>query len=335
MLLTRIAALTEILLVLALGNVLGAALYPFLVSDAVLSGTASDNAMTFASGLLIFLRLGSAAAIGLTLLYFRSGKTPRNAGLTLNNKPLSELLRQGFVLGLISSFLVGLLFAVHSIFPLGEGLAAWWTYDETPINTAFVISVLATSVLIPPLTEEILMRGYNRVRLVESFGPMSGVVLTGLVFGLSHTRYFQADGMMLLFLCEILLSSILWTYVAQKTGSILPSFIAHAMSNGIATAILFNVWLPFLIVCFVAAFFLADIKALLQNFKVDWQEDKQRGSFWQGLVVILAIFAIAILSLSQLGRMPTLIMLGAGCLTYTIAFTLWERFTSGEIKSAI
>lgn len=327
MLFARIAALTEILLVLALGNVLGSALYPFMVSEAVINGTASDNAMAFASGLLIFLRLGSAGAIGLALLYFRTGKTPRDAGLSLNKKPLSDLLRQGFVLGLISSFLVGLLFAVHSIISLGEGLAAWWTYDEAPINTAFFISLLATSMLIPPLTEEILMRGYNRVRLVESFGPMSGVVLAGLVFGLSHTRYFQADGLMLLFLCEILLSSILWTYVAQKTGSILPSLIAHSMSNGIASAILFNVWLPFVIVTIASVFFFGDIKTLLRNFKLDWQADEQRGSFWLGLAVILIIFVIAIVSLSVLGRMPTIIMLGAGCLIYTIGFAVWEKFS--------
>ena len=211
MILIRIAALAEILLVLAAGNILGEALYPFVVSESVLNGTASDSSLAFASGLLIFMRLGSAAAIGFAILYYRTGKSPRAAGLTRNNQPTLSLIRQGLVMGILSSFLIALLFLVHSFIPLGEGLAAWWTYDQTPINTAFIISLLGTSILIPPLTEEILMRGYNRVRLVESFGPMSGVVLAGLVFGLSHTRYIQADGMMLLFLCGILISSVLWT----------------------------------------------------------------------------------------------------------------------------
>ena len=69
---------------------------------------------------------------------------------------------------------------MHALLPLGQGLEAWWTYPERDIDPAFWIGLLATSVLIPPLTEEILIRGYQRVRLVESYGVMGGVVLTDL-----------------------------------------------------------------------------------------------------------------------------------------------------------
>lgn len=325
MVLIRIAAITEILLVLAVGNILGEALYPFVVSESVLDGTASETSLAFASGLLIFMRLASAAAIGFALLYFRTGKTPRDAGLSRNKQPLQQLLRQGLMLGFLSSFLIGLLFLVHSIIPLGEGLAAWWTYDEQTINWAFLISLLGTSMLIPPLCEEILIRGYNRVRLVESFGPMSGVILTGLIFGLSHTRYLQADGLMLLFMIEILISSVLWTYVAQKTGSVIPSMVAHALSNGIASAILFDVWIPFVGVSIAVLFFRAEIWQLLKDFKTDWKQDTQRAGLWQGLAIILIILVAALVMIAQVGRTPTLIGLGVGCLTYSIAFMVWEK----------
>lgn len=321
----RIAALAEVLLVLALGNILGAAVYPLIVSDAVVAGTASDRAMAFASGLLIFLRLGSAGAIGLALLYFRTGKTPRDAGLTRNARPLGELLRLGFVLGLISSFLIGLLFFVHSIIPLGEGLAAWWTYADAPVDTTFFINLLATSMLIPPLTEEILMRGYNRVRLVESFGPMAGVILASLVFSLSHTRYLVADGMMLLFMTEIILSSLLWTYSAQKTGSIIPAFIAHAMSNGIASAILFNAWIPFVALTLLMILFRTAIADLLHSLASDWREDRERASLWQGLAIIVLILITALISVSLVGRLATIAGLGLVCLLYTLGFTFREK----------
>jgi membrane protease YdiL (CAAX protease family) len=330
MFLSRVAALAEILLVLALGNIIGEALYPLVVSEAVVNGTASDTSLAFAAGLLIFMRLGSAAVLGFAILYYRTGMSPRAAGLTRNNRPMSELVKLGVVMGLISGFLVSLLFLVHSFVPLGNGLAAWWTYDETPINTAFLISVLGTSVLIPPLTEEILFRGYNRARLVESYGPMSGVILTGLVFGLSHTRYLEADGMMLLFMCGILISSVLWTYLAQKTGSVIPPMIAHALANGIGTAVLFNVWIPFIAVTIGVAIFRVEIWKLLTSFVRDLKQDDQRGSFWQGLAIIIIILVAALVMLSQLGRTPTLIVLGAACLSFTIGYMIWEKINSGK-----
>ena len=326
----RIAALAEVLLVLALGNVIGAAIYPYVVSSAVLDGSASDNSLAFASGLLIFLRLGSAAAIGLLLLYLRTGQTPRAAGLTRNGHSFSYLAKHGLVLGTISSFLVGLLFFIHSIVPLGEGLAAWWTYDETPINSAFLISLLGTSILTPPLTEEILTRGYNRARLVESFGPMAGVVLTGLIFGLSHTRYLVADGMMLLFMCEILLSSILWTYSAQKTGSIIPALIAHSVSNGIASAILFNAWIPFFLLSILLILIRKDVGELLVNMKQDWQIDGEKSNTWQGMGIIFAVLATALISLGQFGRLPTLIGLGVACLAYCVGYAIYQKTMKSE-----
>jgi len=38
------------------------------------------------------------------------------------------------------------------------------------------------------------------VRLVESYGVIAGVILTSVVFALSHTRYLAGDGMLLLFM---------------------------------------------------------------------------------------------------------------------------------------
>lgn len=325
MILIRIAAITEILLVLAAGNILGESLYPFVVSDSVLNGTASELSLAFASGLLIFMRLGSAVVLGFALLYFRTGKTPRDAGVSRNQQPLPDLLRQGMVVGFLSSFIIGLLFLVHSFIPLGEGLASWWTYDQQAIDSVFIVSLLGTSILVPPLTEEILTRGYNRVRLVESFGPMSGVILTGLIFGLSHSRYIQADGMMLLFLSQLLFSSVIWTYIAQKSGSIIPPMVAHALSNGIGSAILFDVWIPFIGVSIAMIYFRAEVWQLFMDFKTDWKQDSQQNGLWQGLAIIVIILVLALTGLSQLGRTPTLIALGVVCLVYSVAFMIWEK----------
>jgi membrane protease YdiL (CAAX protease family) len=325
MLFNRLAALAEVLLILALGNIVGEAVFGIIVPHAVASGTASDTAVAAYEGLLILLRLGLAGLFGLALLYYRTGVTPRRAGLSRNGQPLGSLVAQGLVLGSFSSFLVALLFAAHRLVPLGEGLAAWWTYADTPINTAFWVYVLGTSVLIPPLTEEIMTRGYFRVRLVESFGVMSGVILTGLVFGLSHTRYLVGDTMLLLFMAIILINSVAWTYLVQKTGSIIPALIAHALSNGVGTLVLFNLWLPFVLMSFVVLLFGKPILATLQEFFQDLRRDQQRHASWQGLAMVLLILAAAMLLLGVAGRQVTLLALGAFCLLVTLANLFRER----------
>ena len=325
MLARRVAALAEILLVLALGNLLGEALFGLLAPAAVLEGNATELSQAFYAGLLILLRLGLAGALGLALLYWRRGITPRRAGLSRNRQPLPTLLVQGAVLGLVASFLVCVLFAVHALVPLGEGLDAWWSYADTPIDAAFWVMLLGTSIFIPPLTEEIMARGYFRLRLVESYGVMAGVVLTGLVFGLSHTRYLNGDGMLALFMGIILVNSISWTYLAQKTGSIIPPLVAHALSNGVGSAVLFNTWIQLLLTSVGMALCWRPVFATLRQFASDWAADGERHSLWQGVGIVLAILVSALLLLGQIGRTPTLLALGLFCLLVTSANLFLEK----------
>lgn len=328
----RLSALAEILLVLALGNILGELIFSVIAPPPVLDGTASKIAQAAYSGLLIFLRLGSAGLFGLILLYYRQGITPRQAGLSRNNHSLRYLIGQGLVLGLLSGFLVCSLFVLHSLIPLGEGLPAWWTYSDTPIDTAFWIGLLSTSVLIPPLTEEIMARGYFRTRLVESYGMMAGVIITSLVFGLSHTRYLNGDSMLLLFMGIILISSLMWTYLAQKTGSIIAPLVAHAFSNGVGIAVLFNIWIPFLMTGLGVLLFIQPIKSTVRQFIRDWYNDSVKHSLWQGLAIVLTILVIALVMLSQLGRLTTLSVLGISCLIVTLANLINERHRAKHIQ---
>ncbi|MDP6417641.1 MAG: hypothetical protein QGG54_21850 [Gammaproteobacteria bacterium] len=150
MFLKRLAALAEILLMLAMDNLFGEALYSAVFSELTNPQTATAMTQAAGEGLLILFRLGLAGVFGYLLLYFRCGITPGQAGLTRNSQSLASLVNQGIVLGLVSSFLVAALFAVHSLVPLREGLPAWWTYSDTPIDSVFLVYFLGTSVLIPP-----------------------------------------------------------------------------------------------------------------------------------------------------------------------------------------
>ncbi|MDP6653887.1 MAG: CPBP family intramembrane metalloprotease [Gammaproteobacteria bacterium] len=120
-----------------------------------------------------------------------------------------------------------------------------------------------------------MTRGYFRVRLVESYGVIAGVILTSLVFGLSHTRHLAGDGMLLLFMFLLLINSLMWTYLAQKTGSVIPSMVAHSLTNGVGTAVLFNIWIPFALVSAGVIIFYKPIVITCKQFLQDWQQDRE------------------------------------------------------------
>jgi membrane protease YdiL (CAAX protease family) len=321
----RFAALAEILTILILGNVIGLSVYQTIVPANVADGTASPAMLAFFEGLLILLRIGSAAVCGFALLYYRRGLTPREAGLTRNNQPLGSLVKTGLALGIFTTIPIGLLFAARALMPFGEGLPAWWTYPETEIDTAFWIGLLATSVLIPPLTEEIFTRGYQRTRLVESYGVMGGVVLTGLVFAISHTRYLRADPMLLLFLLTIMISSVSWTYLAQKTGSVIPPMVAHAVTNGTATAILFDVWIPLFFLMIMGAILFRPISRTVAEFIGDWRADTEKSSLWYGLIGIVIVIVPGLVLLPRFGRIPTLVGIGAVLIVFVLANVIMEK----------
>ena len=314
----RLAALAEIFLVLALGNIVGVAIYEAVVPAQILSGDGSGSAAALYAGLRIFLRIGFIATFGLALLWFRRGATPRDAGLTRAGKPLSYLVGVGVLLGGFSSFLVGTVFAVHAVVPLGEGLAGWQELRLATRDTTFYVELLATSIIVPPLVEEIMARGYMRLRLVESYGRIGGVILTGLVFAFSHGKFISTDPLLAISMILLVVSSISWAYIAQTTGSVIPPMIAHAMTNTFATVVLFDVWAPFGAVIALVLWQRRPIIETLRQFLEEWRAESDKVGLWFGVLILVLIITTLLIAMSRFGRMPALLGLGTLALLITI-----------------
>lgn len=323
----QLVALAEILFVLAAGNIAGALIYGAIVPPSVSAGEASGVVEGLYGGLAILLRIGLIAAFGLALIRYRRGTTLREVGLTRAGKPLGHLIGIGVLLGAFSCLLIGLVFAVHALVPFGEGLAAWDDLRIAPRNAAFYVDLLATSIIIPPLVEEIMARGYMRVRLVESYGVMGGVVLTGLIFALAHGKFISTDPLLAVFMVTLVINSVSWAWITQNTGSLIPAMVGHALTNGIATLYLFNVWVPLAAVCALILWQRQPVIAALCHFADEWRADSQKTSLWLGVFVLVAVIAILTIAMSTIGRMNALILVGALCLVITIANVVMEKRT--------
>jgi hypothetical protein len=108
------------------------------------------------------------------------------------------------------------------------GLAAhwseWFDADLAWGPPAAVAVALLGAVLFAPIFEELIFRGllYGSLRARLSW-PVAALG-SALVFGLAHG--YGATGFL-----SVLLSGLLWAYVYERTGSLLPCIAAHVVNN--------------------------------------------------------------------------------------------------------
>lgn len=88
--------------------------------------------------------------------------------------------------------------------------------------------IAAFAVTVGPLMEEVFFRGLLYPVLARKLGVFGGVMLTALLFGLTHMfQYGYAWGVVLL----IFLMGVVCTIVRAETGSVASSFLVHVGYN--------------------------------------------------------------------------------------------------------
>ena len=102
------------------------------------------------------------------------------------------------------------------------------------------------------------------------------------------------------------------------------------MTNGIATAILFDVWLPSALVTILFLILIKPIGRQLKEFRTDWVADEHRSSLWIGIGFIALVFSVGLALLPVLGRTQVLISIGVLMLIITITNLLVEKTISWE-----
>ena len=139
------------------------------------------------------------------------------------------LSRQGLCCG-HSLSLPDLLLFLNTYVALGQGAAHWWVLDE-PWTPAFWLFMAAGSIVLPPLFEELLIRGYVQTRLIEDFGCWGGILLTATLFTVSHGQYHNLSILSVGMMASLFLMSVVWGYYFYRTGSLIPVIVAHSLAN--------------------------------------------------------------------------------------------------------
>lgn len=207
-------------------------------------------------GAAVLLRGGAMGAIVMALCLFYL--PPENASLRalaipLTNLPLLVLayyhlfrpagmtFQEGFGLGLPWASAGRLLTAVLAVVAGGLWgewlidrmtehwqLSSHWTewFDEDLVwgSSSLTMVSLLEYVILAPLFEELVFRGLLFAILRRKFRFLPAAVISASIFGLAH-------GYGVVGLISVCWSGVLWAWIYEKTGSLGPGILAHAINN--------------------------------------------------------------------------------------------------------
>lgn len=99
--------------------------------------------------------------------------------------------------------------------------------------------VLASLVILPPLVEEVLIRGFLYGGLKNKLKPLAAAAVASLIFGAAHLQAGSGEPLLWVAAIDTFVLSMYLIYLREKTGSLWACFYTHFMKNGLAFVSIF------------------------------------------------------------------------------------------------
>ena len=95
-------------------------------------------------------------------------------------------------------------------------------------NREAALALMAMSVLLAPIVEETIFRGYLYPVAARSFGIPAGIIVTGTIFGLLHAEQLWGGWAQISLLVVV---GIVFTWVRAAKRTVLASYLLHVSYN--------------------------------------------------------------------------------------------------------
>jgi len=102
-----------------------------------------------------------------------------------------------------------------------------------------LLLVFLSLVIIPPLVEETVVRGFLYTSFRAKLKLPIAVILTSLVFAAGHLQFGSGAPLLWIAAIDTFTLSLFLIYLREKTGSLWASICLHALKNGVAFFYLF------------------------------------------------------------------------------------------------
>ncbi|MBI5906905.1 CPBP family intramembrane metalloprotease [Candidatus Saccharibacteria bacterium] len=188
----------------------------------------------------VYVLIAEAIAVSMVWLALR-GRGLGLASIGLGRAPAWKDIKKG-LLG-FGAFYVVLIIVVMVITALIPALNTDQKQDVgfQALNTSLdqVLAFVAL-VILPPLGEEVLVRGYLYSGLRSRLKFLPALLATSLIFGAAHLQF--GDGAPLLWAAALdtFLLSVVLVYLREKTGALYAGMLIHMLNNLIAFGVHFK-----------------------------------------------------------------------------------------------
>jgi membrane protease YdiL (CAAX protease family) len=130
-----------------------------------------------------------------------------------------QFLAGGAVLGLVAAFASGFFNSKESL-PIEQLLQA----------RISMMMFAALGVLVAPLVEETIFRGFLYPVIARRVGVIAGILITGILFGLMHAAQLWGGWGQIVLLVVV---GVVLTWVRARTGTVAASYFVHLGYNGL------------------------------------------------------------------------------------------------------
>ncbi|HEX7633006.1 MAG TPA: type II CAAX endopeptidase family protein, partial [Candidatus Saccharimonadales bacterium] len=190
------------------------------------------------SGQFFYVLLAESASIGGIYLFLRRFKVSF-AAIGLKKPRWSDV---GWGIGSVPFYIALYLLTVGVVSSLVSGLNVDQSQDigfnDVHGIGPLILTYISLAVL-PPITEEIMVRGFLYGSLKKAMPTIWAVLATSALFASAHLPEGGAAGPLYIAALDTFVLSLVLIYLREKTGSLWASIILHAIKNSIAFVALF------------------------------------------------------------------------------------------------
>lgn len=189
-------------------------------------------------GQFVFIALVEALTLGLLFGFMkRRGTLWKSIGMV---RP--RLMDIGYALaGFVAYFVVyALIIAslVKHFLPIDTEQEQQLGFNTAAAGPELILIFLSL-VILPPLIEEILVRGFLFTGLKNKFSLWKAAIITSIVFGAAHLQWGSDAPLLWSAAIDTFVLSMVLVYMRFKTKSLWPGIGLHFIKNGIAFLALF------------------------------------------------------------------------------------------------
>lgn len=99
--------------------------------------------------------------------------------------------------------------------------------------------VFLSLVIMPPLAEEIMMRGFLYTGLRSTLPKVTAAIITSIIFAAAHLQWGSGAALLWVAALDTFVLSLILVYLREKTGSLWSPILVHGFKNGLAFALVF------------------------------------------------------------------------------------------------